>query len=166
MPFLDKAVQRLPPVVVAPKIEDAIFSFNLLSATGTALLLAGVIAGLLLGVSRATWLSCMPNIFARSRLAPDHCCHAGARIYDSIQRHRHDHGPCAGWHRSFVPFLLASHRMARGRLNRKRYSFECFVRQSPASYRETSPALPVLMASANSSGGVMGKMMDLPKASS
>jgi lactate permease len=48
---LDGAVVRMPPVVKAPKAEEAIFTLNWLSATGTALLLAGIIAGLALSVS-------------------------------------------------------------------------------------------------------------------
>ena len=51
VPFLDKAVQRVPPVVLAPKIEDAVFTLNWLSATGTSLLLSGIVSGLLLGLS-------------------------------------------------------------------------------------------------------------------
>jgi lactate permease len=46
---LDQLVQRVPPVVAANAIEKAVFSLNLLSATGTAILLAGVLGGLLLG---------------------------------------------------------------------------------------------------------------------
>lgn len=46
---LDQLVQRVPPVVAASAIEKAVFSLNLLSATGTAILLAGVLGGLLLG---------------------------------------------------------------------------------------------------------------------
>ncbi len=35
VPYLDKAVVRVPPVVVKPEPEAAVFSFNWLSATGT-----------------------------------------------------------------------------------------------------------------------------------
>jgi lactate permease len=42
-------VQRVPPVVVAPTLEAAVYNFNLLSATGTAILLSGVLAGFALG---------------------------------------------------------------------------------------------------------------------
>jgi lactate permease len=48
---LHQLVFRAPPVVLQPKAEDAIFVFNWLSATGTALLLTGIISGLLLGLS-------------------------------------------------------------------------------------------------------------------
>ena len=50
VPALHLAVQRVPPVVTAAEPEKAIFTFNALSATGTALLFAGVLAGLCLGV--------------------------------------------------------------------------------------------------------------------
>jgi len=50
VPGLHKAVVRMPPVVPHPEPESAVFQGNLLSATGTALLLAGILAGLALGV--------------------------------------------------------------------------------------------------------------------
>jgi lactate permease len=49
VPGLDNHVQRMPPVVSNPVTEHAIFTFNALSATGTALLLAGVLAGFCFG---------------------------------------------------------------------------------------------------------------------
>jgi lactate permease len=55
VPFLDKSVVRAPPVVPAPtaqnptKPEDAIFVLNWLSATGTGILAAAVVAGLAMG---------------------------------------------------------------------------------------------------------------------
>ena len=51
VPYLHNAVRRAPPVVPAPKAEEAIFVFNWLSATGTALLLTGIVSGLLLRLS-------------------------------------------------------------------------------------------------------------------
>jgi lactate permease len=50
VPSLHQAVQKVPPVVAKPEPEAAQFTFNLLSATGTALLVAGVIAGFMLGL--------------------------------------------------------------------------------------------------------------------
>jgi lactate permease len=46
---LDHLVQRVPPVVVRPELEAAVYNLNLLSASGTAILLAGLLSGLLLG---------------------------------------------------------------------------------------------------------------------
>ncbi len=51
VPSLHKAVIKAPPVVKAEKPEEAVFTFNWLSATGTSLLLSGIASGLLLGFS-------------------------------------------------------------------------------------------------------------------
>jgi lactate permease len=60
---LHLAVQKMPPVAKKPEPEKAAFTFNYISATGTALLLAGITAGLLLGRSFASlagiYLSCL-----------------------------------------------------------------------------------------------------------
>ena len=50
IPGLDKAVLRAAPVVLAPEPEPASWSLNWLSATGTALLLTGIISGFVLGL--------------------------------------------------------------------------------------------------------------------
>ncbi len=51
VPFLNRTVFRAPPVVAQAKAEEAVFTFNWLSATGTALLISGVISGLILKLS-------------------------------------------------------------------------------------------------------------------
>ena len=51
VPYLDKAVLRVPPVVVQPEPEAAVFNVNWLSATGSGLLLSGVVSGFVLGLS-------------------------------------------------------------------------------------------------------------------
>ncbi len=51
VPGLDKAVVRTPPVVKKATPEAAVYVFNWLSATGTALLLTGIVSGLILGFS-------------------------------------------------------------------------------------------------------------------
>jgi len=50
VPMLHGAVFRAPPVVSALKAEDAYFLLNPLSASGTSLLVAGIISGLMLGL--------------------------------------------------------------------------------------------------------------------
>ena len=50
VPELHNAVIKVPPVAPGPTPEKAVFSLNLLSATGTALLLAGVASVFALGV--------------------------------------------------------------------------------------------------------------------
>src|SRR5438876_5042163 len=51
VPGLDKLVLRMPPVVSKPTAEAAIFSFNWMSATGSGIFLASIIAGLTMGYS-------------------------------------------------------------------------------------------------------------------
>jgi lactate permease len=51
IPTLDKAVIRVAPVVAKPTPESAVFNLNWLSATGTSLLLAGMLSAALLGFS-------------------------------------------------------------------------------------------------------------------
>jgi lactate permease len=55
VPVLHNAVQKVPPVAPVPTLEKAVFNLNLLSATGTALLLAGIasVVGLGVGLRRA-----------------------------------------------------------------------------------------------------------------
>ncbi len=50
VPYLHQAVLRVPPVVAVAKAEDAIFTLNWLSASGSALLLTGALSGALLGM--------------------------------------------------------------------------------------------------------------------
>jgi lactate permease len=47
---LHNFIQRVPPVVAAPTSEAAVFNLNWLSATGTGILLAAMLAGLIMGL--------------------------------------------------------------------------------------------------------------------
>ena len=69
VPGLHLGVERVPPVVPRPTAETALFSFNLLSATGTALLLAGLAAGFCLGVRPAALARIYGRTFWRVRLS-------------------------------------------------------------------------------------------------
>jgi len=51
VPMLHHAVQRVPPVVATAVVESAVFSFNWLSAAGTGIFLAALLAGRLMGFS-------------------------------------------------------------------------------------------------------------------
>jgi lactate permease len=54
VPMLHNLVERVPPVVDMPRPEPAVFVFNWLSATGSAILVAAIAAGLLMGYSLRT----------------------------------------------------------------------------------------------------------------
>jgi lactate permease len=49
VPALDNVVLRVPPVVPTPTAEAAVYSLNWLSATGSSILAAAVIAGFVMG---------------------------------------------------------------------------------------------------------------------
>lgn len=49
VPLLHRAVQRTPPVVKSVKVEDALFRIDWLAATGTGLLLSALVSGFLRG---------------------------------------------------------------------------------------------------------------------
>jgi lactate permease len=49
IPFLDKEVFRVSPIVMIPAAEPAVLRINWLSATGTAILFSAIINGLILG---------------------------------------------------------------------------------------------------------------------
>jgi lactate permease len=48
---LNRLSQRMPPVVVKPTPEGAVFGFNWLSATGSGILFAAIISGFIMGLS-------------------------------------------------------------------------------------------------------------------
>ena len=67
VPGLDKAVLRTPPVVKKPTPEAAVFALNWLSATGTSLLLTGLVSGLFLGFSLGELLRILGGTLWRVR---------------------------------------------------------------------------------------------------
>ncbi|WP_315706627.1 MULTISPECIES: L-lactate permease [unclassified Bradyrhizobium] len=50
VPELDKMIYKMPPVAAKPTPEGAVFSFTYLSFTGTGMLIAAIISGFLMGV--------------------------------------------------------------------------------------------------------------------
>ncbi|MCA1585173.1 MAG: L-lactate permease, partial [Acidobacteria bacterium] len=69
VPSLHNQVFRTPPVVALPKAEEAVFVFNWLSATGTALLLSGLLSGLLLGLRPVALLGVFAQTLKRVRIS-------------------------------------------------------------------------------------------------
>jgi lactate permease len=55
MPELHKLVQRMPPVVAAPKSEDAVFTLNWINVPGTGVFVAAILSGIVLGLSGEQW---------------------------------------------------------------------------------------------------------------
>lgn len=69
MPVLHNAVIRDFPVVTHPEAEKAVFTFNWLSATGTGLLLSGIVSGLLLGLGPVELLRLFGKTVMRVRVS-------------------------------------------------------------------------------------------------
>ncbi|MEB5965596.1 L-lactate permease [Comamonas testosteroni] len=63
VPMLHNLVQKMAPVVATPTPYGAVYSFNLLSATGTAILIAAVLAILLLRLKPATAIQTLGETF-------------------------------------------------------------------------------------------------------
>ena len=53
VPGLDKLVQKMPPAVPKPVLETAVYSFNIITMTGTGILVAALIAGFVIGYNPA-----------------------------------------------------------------------------------------------------------------
>jgi lactate permease len=53
VPDLDKMINKVPPVAAKPTAERAVFGFTYLSFTGSGMLIAAIISGLLMGFSPA-----------------------------------------------------------------------------------------------------------------
>ena len=69
VPLLHKTVERVPPVVLHPEFEKAVFKFNVTSSTGSALLIAGTLAGLCLGVRPVQLVKLYGITFWRLRMS-------------------------------------------------------------------------------------------------
>jgi lactate permease len=57
VPCLHEQVVRTPPVVPADKVEEAVYDFNFLAATGTSIFLAAVLSAVWLGVGPRRFLA-------------------------------------------------------------------------------------------------------------
>jgi lactate permease len=67
VPLLDGLVQRMPPVVPAPQTQTAVFELAWLSASGTAILLAAVLSGLGMGYRPVDLLRIYASAFRQVR---------------------------------------------------------------------------------------------------
>ena len=158
---LDHRVLRAPPVVPKAYPEEAVFSFNWLSATGTALLLSGILSGLLLGVKparlaqlfgRTVWRVRISLITIAAMLALGFVTRFGGLdatmglAFAGTGRLFPFFSPLLGWLGVALTGSDTSSNVLFGNL------------QQITAHRLGIP--PILAAAANSSGGVMGKMID------
>jgi lactate permease len=158
---LDKMVQKMPPIVAESHAEAAIYSLNLLSATGTGILLAAIIGGFVMGFSpiallKLYWrtlklvryslltIACMLALGYVTRYAGTDASLGLAFAHTGVMYPLF--GTLLGWLGVALTGSDTASNVLFGGLQ-----------------KITAAQLgldPVLMAAANSCGGVMGKMVD------
>jgi len=161
VPILHKAVTRVPPVVTKAAAEPAVFVFNWASATGTCLILSGMLSGLLLGFSPAALIGIFFGTLNRIRKS---LLTIGAMLALGFSTRYAGldatmglafastgvlfpfFSPLLGWLGVALTGSDTSSNVLFGGLQ------QITARQVGVS--------PILAASANSAGGVMGKMID------
>jgi lactate permease len=158
---LNKMVQRVPPVVAKPTAEAAVFGLNWISATGSGILIAAIISGFIMGLSLpkliAMWWQTVWHVrFSLITIAAMLSLgiltrYSGVDATMGLAFARTGHfypffGTLLGW----LGVALTGSDTASNVL---------FGSLQKISAQQIGIS-PVLMASANSSGGVMGKMID------
>ena len=160
---LHNVVLRVPPVVAAPTAEPALFNLNWLSATGTGILFAALLAGLLMGLSpihlarafaRTVYKIRYTLVTIAAMMALGYItryCGLDATLGLAFARTGALYpffGTLIGWLGTASTGSDTSSNVLFGSLQ------TMTARQIGIS--------PILMASANTSGGVMGKMIAAP----
>lgn len=161
VPGLHQMVLRVPPVVREPEAEKAVFAFNALSATGTALLLAGWVAGAALGVGPVRMARLYLGTLGRLR---ESLLTIGLMLalgfvtrYSGTDTTLGLAMAGTGWWFPFFSPLIGWLGVALTGSDTSSNVLFGNLQQVTARQLGLSP---VLMAAANSSGGVMGKMID------
>jgi len=163
LPFegLHESIQRTPPVVVAPEPEKAVYNLNLLSATGTSILLAAIVSGILMGTTARR----IAGVYWRSlRLtAPSLLTIAAMLSLGYLTRYS---GLDATMGLAFAatgvlyPFFGTMLGWLGVAVTGSDTASNVLFGSLQKITAEQLGLSPVLMAGANSAGGVMGKMID------
>ncbi|HYV95874.1 MAG TPA: L-lactate permease [Gemmatimonadaceae bacterium] len=161
VPWLDGVVQRVPPVVAVPATEAAVFSFNILSATGTSILVAAIIGGFVLGYSPKGMLAVYGRTLKtawRSLLTISAMLGLGYLTrYSGLDAIL---GLAFARSGVFYPFFGTMLGWLGVALTGSDTSSNILFGSLQKITATTLGLSPILMAAANSSGGVMGKMID------
>jgi len=161
VPHLHNAILRSPPVVAAPKAEEAVFVLNWLSATGTGLLLSAILSGLLLGLSPRALARLFVKTLQRVRISL--LTIAAMLAIGFTTRYG---GLDATMGLAFAstgvlfPFFSAMLGWLGVALTGSDTSSNVLFGNLQQITAQQLGISPVLAAASNSSGGVMGKMID------
>jgi lactate permease len=158
---LHNLVQKMPPVVAAPVAEAAVFNLNLLSATGTGILLAAIVSGFVLGYSPLGLIRMYFKTFYLIRFSL--LTIAGMLALGYVTKYSGTDATMGlafaqtGWLYPLFGTMLGWLGVA---LTGSDTSSNVLFGGLQKITAEQLGLNPVLMAAANSSGGVMGKMID------
>jgi lactate permease len=161
VPGLDKLVYRVPPVVVKETAEAAVFTFNWLSFTGTGIFAAAVVSGLLMSFSPQQLVRAYGRTLKRVRFS---LLTVTAML--SLGYMTRYSGLDATLGLAFArtgilyPFFGTMLGWLGVALTGSDTSSNILFGSLQKISAEQLGLSPVLMASANSAGGVMGKMID------
>lgn len=161
VPGLDRLVFRMPPVVAAPAAEPAVFSFTGLSFTGTGIFAAALVSGLLMGFSPAKLLRAYGKTLKRVRFSL--LTVAAMLSLGYVTRYAGlDATLGLAFARTGVlyPFFGTMLGWLGVALTGSDTSSNVLFGSLQKISAQQLGLSPVLMASANSAGGVMGKMID------
>jgi lactate permease len=162
VPHLHKLVQRVPPVVLAhASPEAAEFRLNLLSATGTSILLAAIVAGIVMGYGprqlARTWLETLWRVRFSLLTIAAMLALGNVTKYSGTDATLGLALAHTGWFYPFFGTLLGWLGVA---LTGSDTSSNVLFGSLQKITAEQTGLNPNLMVAANSSGGVMGKMID------
>ncbi len=161
IPGLDKLVLRVPPVVAKPAAENAVFNFNFLSASGSGILLASIIAGLAMGYSirgllKVYWQTLKLVRYSLLTIAAMMAIGFTTR-YSGMDATLGLAFAKTGWLYPFFGTMLGWLGVALTGSDTSSNVLFGSLQKITATQLGLSP---ILMGAANSSGGVMGKMID------
>jgi lactate permease len=158
---LHNLVQKVPPVVLKPVTEGAVYNLNLLSATGTGILLAAIVAGFLIGYGPIGLLKMYGRTLhlVRYSLLTISCMLALGFVtrYSGTDATLGLAFAQTGWLYPLFGALIGWLGVA---LTVSDTSSNVLFGGLQRISAEQLKISPILMAAANSSGGVMGKMID------
>jgi lactate permease len=161
VPALHLAVEKIPPVASVPTPEKAIYNFNLLSTPGTALLLAGISSVILLRVGVRRGLAIYGHTLLRVRISLLTIAVMMALGFTTRFSGTDTTMGLAlagtGWLFPFFSPLIGWLGVA---LTGSDTSSNVLFGNLQKVTAEQLGFPPLLMCAANSSGGVMGKMID------
>ena len=154
-------VIRTPPVVAALRPEAAVFSFNWISASGSAICIAGVLSGLLLGVQPRR----MARLYAETlvKIGPSLLTISAMLALGYVTRYSGTDailGLAFAHTGYFYPFFGTMLGWLGVALTGSDTSSNVLFGGLQVITAQQVGVSPTLMAAANSSGGVMGKMID------